>query len=308
MRVGLSLIGAALLIGTVSASAAAPAPPAAAVAYRLTADLSPSSVVPPVARTGAGGRFEGLLVRTAPGMAVPTSGSLPAGCTVVEPPPHSTAPTRIACDGGRLAVPLSKTTGVRWLLAWRLSVIGLTGEVKVARVHKAPRGKNGPALLTLCRRCPALASGTVFVSSKRASGLVNGADYVVVGARKHPRGEVRGQVLRTSLRVRATLEAPTHTPKVDTKWTYTVRATDLREKPVKARLTVQVVDPVGGVHPVEFGDSQRSVVDHEFTGTFRDYVIWPSESAIPGIRLVFRCTVVADGSRIRLTYPVAPRA
>ena len=43
---------------------------------------------------------------------------------------------------------------------------------------------------------------------------------------------------------KATLTAPTHTPKVNKKWYYVVRVTDLHGKPIKARLTAQIKDPV----------------------------------------------------------------
>ena len=53
-----------------------------------------------------------------------------------------------------------------------------------------------------------------------------------------------------------TLTAPTHTPKINVRWYYTVRAT--RDgKPVAARLTAQIVDPIGGVHPVQFGTTHE---------------------------------------------------
>ena len=102
-----------------------------------------------------------------------------------------------------------------------------------------------------------------------------------------------------------TLTAPTHTPKVDARWSYTVHATDLAGKPLQARITAQVVDPFGGVHPVEYGASTKKITNIRFTGTFRDYVEWPSESR--GFRLTFRVTVASGGKAVRTTYWVKPR-
>jgi hypothetical protein len=104
---------------------------------------------------------------------------------------------------------------------------------------------------------------------------------------------------------RATLTAPTHTPKANARWNYSVRAVNAQAKAVRARLTVQVVDPFGGVYPVEFGNTTRKVVGFPFTGTFRDYVQWPPEAR--GFKLTFRVTVMSAGRAVRLTYWVRPR-
>src|SRR2546423_12410739 len=81
---------------------------------------------------------------------------------------------------------------------------------------------------------------------------------------------------------RATFSATTHTPKVNAKWSYTVRATQ-GGKPVKATITSEIVDPYGGVHAVEFGCCHRNVTNRHFTGVFRDYVKFPPESQ--GVKL-----------------------
>jgi hypothetical protein len=113
-----------------------------------------------------------------------------------------------------------------------------------------------------------------------------------------------------ALPFKAKLTAATHTPKVDTKWPYSVRVTTLKGKPMKARITAHVVDPLGDVHPVEFGARKVDVVNHPFFGTFRDFVIWPPASAtelggIP-VTLVFRVTVkTAKGKKV-LRYDVTP--
>jgi hypothetical protein len=103
---------------------------------------------------------------------------------------------------------------------------------------------------------------------------------------------------------KATFAAPTHTPKVNAKWFYTVRASH-GGKPVRATITSQIVDPYGGVHPVEFGCCKRNVLKHPFTGVFRDYVQFPPEAQ--GFRLTFRVIVKALGARRVLTYWVKAR-
>ena len=104
--------------------------------------------------------------------------------------------------------------------------------------------------------------------------------------------------------LQATLSAPGHTPKVNAKWFYVVRAT-AGGKPVKATITSQIVDPVGGVHAVEFGDTHRFVTNRPFTGTFRDFVRFPPESQ--GIKLTFRVIVKAGAAKRSLTYWIRAR-
>jgi hypothetical protein len=103
---------------------------------------------------------------------------------------------------------------------------------------------------------------------------------------------------------RATLSAPTHTPKANAKWFYVVRATS-GGKPVRATITSQIVDPFGGVHAVEFGDTHRLITNRPFRGVFRDFVRFPAESQ--GSRLTFRVTVRALGARRVLTYWIKAR-
>jgi len=113
-----------------------------------------------------------------------------------------------------------------------------------------------------------------------------------------------------ALPFKAKLTAGTHVPKVNTKWPYSVRVTTLKGRPMKARVTVQIVDPLGGVHPVEFGNRKVNVVNHPFYGTFKDFVIWPPSSAttIGGIpvTLVFRTTVKTAKGKVVLRYDVTP--
>lgn len=102
-----------------------------------------------------------------------------------------------------------------------------------------------------------------------------------------------------------TLTAPTHTPRVDTRWVYAIEARTRAGKPLEARVTVQIVDPFGGVHPVEFGNTKKSIVAFRFRGRFRDFIEWPRESR--GFRLTLRVTVTSGGRTVRLAYRVRPR-
>jgi hypothetical protein len=105
--------------------------------------------------------------------------------------------------------------------------------------------------------------------------------------------------------VKATLLAPTHSPKVNTHWKYSVRVTE-NGKAAAARITVQIVDPLGGVHPVQFGSTTKNVTRWPVHGVFRDYVIWPASSR--GIPVTFRVTVVVGKVRRVIRYAVTARA
>jgi len=105
--------------------------------------------------------------------------------------------------------------------------------------------------------------------------------------------------------VHVTLTAPGHTPKINTRWSYVVRATE-GGKPVAARLTAQIVDPIGGSYPVQFGKSTKNITNWPFKGTFRDFIIWPASSR--GVPLKLRLTVRVGGARKIITYAVTSHA
>lgn len=112
-------------------------------------------------------------------------------------------------------------------------------------------------------------------------------------------------LLTTGTGVKVTLTAPTHTPKINVHWPYTVRVTQ-NGNVVAARITAQIVDPTGGVHPVQFGRNTKNITNWAFKGVFRDYVIWPASSR--GIPLTFRITVVAVHTKKVIAYRVTPHA
>jgi hypothetical protein len=102
---------------------------------------------------------------------------------------------------------------------------------------------------------------------------------------------------------RVTLAAPTHTPTINTRWYYTVRATEAG-KPVAGKLTVQIVDPIGASHPVQFGTTTKNITNWAFTGRFRDFIKWPASSR--GIPLRLRVIVKVGAAKRTLTYAVTP--
>jgi hypothetical protein len=105
--------------------------------------------------------------------------------------------------------------------------------------------------------------------------------------------------------VKATLTAPTHTPKINVRWPYTVRVTN-DGKAASARITAQIVDPLGGVNPVQYDGTKKNITRWPFKGVFRDYVIWPASSR--GIPLTFRLTIVVARTKKVINYRVTPHA
>jgi hypothetical protein len=105
--------------------------------------------------------------------------------------------------------------------------------------------------------------------------------------------------------LRVAVTAPGHTPKVSTHWNYTVRVTR-GGKPVAGRISEQIVDPIGGKHPVEFGTSTKPITNWPFKGVFRDFIVWPASSR--GVPLKFRVIVVVGKIRRVVDYAVTPRA
>jgi hypothetical protein len=102
---------------------------------------------------------------------------------------------------------------------------------------------------------------------------------------------------------RATLHAPTHTPRVNVPWVITIRATDLKGKPIRARVTMRFL--FAGV-PVGKVDNGRV---YTFTGTWREKkgqeIEFPPTSR--GQRLTFQALVTARKHTVKLNYWVQPR-
>ncbi len=104
--------------------------------------------------------------------------------------------------------------------------------------------------------------------------------------------------------LRAAITGPGHAPKVNAKWHYVVRVTSAG-RPAAAKLTMNIVDPVGGVHPVQFGPSTKVIRSWPIDGSFRDYLIFPPDSR--GIPLVVRATLRTATGKAVAHYRVVPR-
>ncbi|HEY2327749.1 MAG TPA: hypothetical protein VGH52_09720 [Gaiellaceae bacterium] len=108
-------------------------------------------------------------------------------------------------------------------------------------------------------------------------------------------------LLLAAVTLHVSLAAPTHTPKVGAHWPYTVTAT-VGGKAAVGHVTAQIVDPLGGKHPVGFGRKKGNVTNVAFKGTFKDFVIWPAESV--GYPLTFRVTVTVGKTKRVVNYVV----
>ncbi len=106
-----------------------------------------------------------------------------------------------------------------------------------------------------------------------------------------------------ALPFKATLHAPTHTPKVGAKWAISIRVTDLGGRPIKARLTMRFLFAGVLVGKVDNG--------HVFTfvGTWREpkgqEITFPASAR--GQKLTFQAVVTARKRTTRLNYWVRPR-
>jgi hypothetical protein len=107
----------------------------------------------------------------------------------------------------------------------------------------------------------------------------------------------------TAAPVKVTVVAPNHAPKVNTHWKYSVTVSS-GGKPVAAKLTAQIVDPLGGSHPVKLGLTQTNITNRPIRGTFRDFIIWPADSR--GIPLTLRVTATVGKARHVVVYAVTP--
>jgi hypothetical protein len=103
----------------------------------------------------------------------------------------------------------------------------------------------------------------------------------------------------------ATLSAPTHKPRINTKWYYVLRVAQ-DGRPVAARITAQIVDPIGGAHLVQLGSTTKAIKNYSIKGVFRDYIIWPRESR--DLRLTLRITVRRDTTKKIVKYWVVPHS
>jgi hypothetical protein len=102
--------------------------------------------------------------------------------------------------------------------------------------------------------------------------------------------------------IKATLKAPATQPKVNVKWPYSIKVTNLKGAPVRATVTAVVIDPLGTVHAMDYGPTgppnpgpPKPIKNWPFKGTFRDYMIFPPDATLanPLGGLTLRWTVKA---------------
>ncbi len=115
-----------------------------------------------------------------------------------------------------------------------------------------------------------------------------------------------GSLLVGSPPARVAIKDPGPSPKIGVHWNYTITVRTAGGKPAAAKLTEQIVDPIGGVHPVAFGKSTKDITNWPFKGTFSDFIIWPASSR--GIPLRLRAIVEVGARKTTLTVAVTPRA
>jgi hypothetical protein len=89
---------------------------------------------------------------------------------------------------------------------------------------------------------------------------------------------------------RVVFHATTHTPKVSVRWPWSITVSTQAGKPLAATISVVVIDPLGGVNPVEYDCCKgKFITNVKIKGRFADKVIYPLASK--GFRVVFRVTV-----------------
>ena len=105
---------------------------------------------------------------------------------------------------------------------------------------------------------------------------------------------------------RVVFRAPTHTPKVNVRWPWSITVSTQAGTPLAATISVAIVDPLGGVHPVEYDCcKKRFITDVKIKGRFADKVIYPLASR--GFKVVFRVTVKTPGGRRAVNYWIKAR-
>ena len=90
----------------------------------------------------------------------------------------------------------AKVTGKT--LRWTLSYPHLSGRATVAHLNKGVRGVNGAAFKSLCRPCSSPTHGSLTLTASQLDALLRGRAYVNVQTTRNARGEIRGQIRRTS--------------------------------------------------------------------------------------------------------------
>jgi hypothetical protein len=107
----------------------------------------------------------------------------------------------------------------------------------------------------------------------------------------------------------ATISSSGHTPKINTKWAYSIKVVDPAGKPLAATISAVVVDPLGGIHPVSLpgvgSKPGKMLTNYPIRGTLSSTVVWPVTAR--GYPLVFRVIVRAAGAKRTIKYTLTPR-
>jgi hypothetical protein len=102
------------------------------------------------------------------------------------------------------------------------------------------------------------------------------------------------------------LHATTHTPKVNVRWPWSITVSTQAGRPLAATISVVIVDPIGGVYPVEYDCCKKKFITNvKIKGRFADKVIYPLASK--GYRIVFRVTVKTALGRRVVNYWIKAR-
>lgn len=105
---------------------------------------------------------------------------------------------------------------------------------------------------------------------------------------------------------RVVFHAPTHTPRINVRWPWSITVSTAAGKPLAARISVAIVDPIGGVHPVEYDCCKgKFITNVRIKGRFADKVIFPLASK--GYRVMFRVTVKTALGRRVVNYWIQAR-
>ena len=152
------------------------------------------------------------------------------------------------------------------------------------------------ALVLIVAACGNGSSG-----AKSVPGPTTSAPVTIVPVTTAPSGPVTVSS-SSGVPFEATLVVPGRIGRVNVSWPYVLHVTTLRGRPVKAHITVQIVDPLQQPHPVEYDRTTKKLIDWPIDGEFKDDVIWPPDSR--GFTLTFRVIVDAKGGTTRLVVPV----
>ncbi len=162
---------------------------------RVTATLAALVAVPLLGAAGfalAGGR-------TTPTKSYLLKANLIAGR---ETPPVTNAPGANGVFTATLTL-----SGSKGALTWKLTFRNLTGPALAAHVHLGAPGKPGPVVIPLCGPCHSGAhgvfAGSLSGNSALVKALLHGGAYANVHTKKHPNGEIRGQIRVTGTTTRA---------------------------------------------------------------------------------------------------------